>query len=166
MLKAIQGFVALKVKHITHKLNTSRHFKIWISMLAKIFKMNYNTLSLIYLGINMPQPKHPADESAKSQIYHVWIPIVIGMVTLAISIYADFHYNTQTWTQRIGNLLIVLGAYISYHQLKESHKIIDSNLYINTNQWYNIVSITYIIVGTLISGYGDLFIKKLQNFIE
>lgn len=113
----------------------------------------------------MQQPKHPANEPVESQIFHVWIPIIIGIATLAISIYTDFYYMTNTWTQRVGNLLIVLGAYISYHQMKESHKYIDENLYINTNQWYNIVSITYIIVGTLISGYGDLFIKKLQNFM-
>jgi hypothetical protein len=111
----------------------------------------------------MEQSKHSINEALRSKFLHLFVPAFIGAVALGISIYADFSYSTQTYTQRIGNVIIIIGAYISYRDvIKERFEVIDGELIMYYDNIYKIVSLLYIIVGTALSGYGDIFISKLQ----
>ena len=111
----------------------------------------------------MQQSKHSVNEVLKSKFLDIFVPAFIGAVALGISIYADFSYSTHTYTQRIGNLIIIIGAYISYRDvIRERFELIDGDLIMYNENIYKIVSFLYIIIGTALSGYGDILISKLQ----
>jgi hypothetical protein len=106
-------------------------------------------------------PKHIADESTLSATINVWLPSFIGLIILAFSVYADLNSSSTNWAQRAGNLIIVIGAYIGYHEVKQSSKYIEGDLYLNPELWYKVLAVIYVVVGTIISGYGDLIVRWL-----
>lgn len=105
--------------------------------------------------------KHIADESTLSATMNVWLPSLFGLLVLALSVYADLNGTSTNWTQRSGNLVIVIGAYIGYHEAKQNSKLIDGDLYLNPELWYKVLAVIYVVVGTIISGYGDLIVRWL-----
>ncbi len=105
--------------------------------------------------------KYIADESRLSATLNVWLPSFIGLIILAFSIYTDLNSTSTNWAQRSGNLIIVIGAYIGYHEAKQSSKYIDGNLYLNPELWYKVLAVIYVVIGTIISGYGDLIVRRL-----
>ena len=105
--------------------------------------------------------KHPADETKLSVALNVVIPSLVSVAILIASIIVDLHDRTGTWTQRSGNTLIVVGAYIGYHEAKKAIQVIDSDLYFNPELWYKVVAIALVLIGTVVSGYGDIIVRAI-----
>ena len=106
-------------------------------------------------------------ESTRSKIVHVLIPVVFGAIIFAISLYFDVAaYNVESneekdfWLQRSGSILTVIGAYITFHDNRKSIQLIKTSAHFFTNTKYKYVSLFYLLVGTGLWGYGDLFFQK------
>lgn len=105
--------------------------------------------------------RHPADETKLSIVLNVVVPALIAVSILAASIIADLKGGAGAWTQRSGNTLIVVGAYIGYHEAKKALQFIDDDIYFNPELWYKVLAIALVLVGTIVSGYGDLIIRAM-----
>ena len=105
--------------------------------------------------------QHPADETKLSVLFNVVAPAVIALGILVVSMVADFQGGTGAWTQRSGNILIVIGAYIGYHESKRVLQFINDGIYFNPKLWYKVLAIVLVIVGTVVSGYGDLIVRAV-----
>lgn len=105
--------------------------------------------------------RHPADETRLSVILNVVAPALVAVGILIVSIIADLKGGTGTWTQRSGNTLIVVGAYIGYHEARKALQFIDDGVYFNPELWYKVLAIALVLVGTVVSGYGDLIIRAI-----
>lgn len=106
------------------------------------------------------QVAHPANESGRDILIHGWLPIVVALLALAISVRADlsatkFHGH---WTQRAGSIITVLGAYVAYRDAKQSVKFIEQDLYMNFKLPYRFISVAMVVGGTVIWGYADLLL--------
>ena len=99
---------------------------------------------------------HPADETKYETFIHGWLPCIIGVGILLISICADLSHPGIHWTQRAGSIITVLGAYVAYRDLKKSIKLIDGNLLMSSELIYRPISFGLVVIGTIVWGYGDL----------
>jgi len=101
-------------------------------------------------------------ESTKSKIVHVVIPAVIGAIIFSISLYLDLKTNEvkEFWLQRSGSILTLIGAYIAFHDHRKSVQLIETSAHFFTNTKYKYISLFYLLIGTGLWGYGDLFLKK------
>lgn len=100
------------------------------------------------------------DETKTSQFFHVVLPMLIVVILSGISLYFDLRSNEgHFWFQRSGALMGAAGIYIGFHE--GNWKITERNtdLYINTNIWYQWLALFLGILGTLIWAYGDLPFK-------
>ena len=100
----------------------------------------------------------PANEKNKELFVNGYLPIIISLIILIASVILDLKEPGVHWTQRSGAVIIVLGAYVVYIDVKQSMKLINGNLYIQTKLAYKVIAVTLIVIGTLVSGYGDLLI--------
>ena len=105
----------------------------------------------------MSRPK----ETIKSKIINVAIPSVICIVVFLISLCLDLSgQNSQMfWLQRSGSIITILGAWIAFHESRESMKMVDGSLYIETELPYRYISLIMIALGTVLWGYGDIPFK-------
>lgn len=103
----------------------------------------------------------PPEESLKSKITNVWFPAIGGVLVFIISLYWDLNETEDKmfWLQRSGAVLTIMGAYIAFHESRENAKSINGNLYINNELPYKIISLSYVVVGTFLWGYGDIPFK-------
>ena len=101
---------------------------------------------------------HPADETKKSLFIHGVLPAIVAALVLVASVTADLISPGEHWFQRAGSVTTVLGAYVAYIDASRSFKFIDGSFYINHELPYRIVSVTLVVLGTLIWGYGDLLL--------
>lgn len=106
----------------------------------------------------MVTERHPADESRASVLLNVLLPAVLALGLLAASLIADWGSHAGGWTQRSGNVLIVAGAYIGYHEARRALQFIGGDLYLNPELWYKVLALALVLIGTVISGYGDLLV--------
>ena len=105
----------------------------------------------------MNRPK----ESTKSIILHVVIPSILCLIIFIISLCLDI-LNQQPnmfWLQRSGSMITILGAWIAFHEAKESMKVVDGNLFIETELPYKYISLVLVVLGTVLWGYGDIPFK-------
>ncbi len=100
----------------------------------------------------------PPDETHKELFLNGYLPAISSLIILTVSIILDLNMQGFQWTQRSGAVIIVLGAYVAYIDVKRSMKLINGHLYIQTKLPYKIIAVTLIVIGTLVSGYGDLLI--------
>ena len=100
-------------------------------------------------------------ETLKSKIFNIILPFFMCLIVLCLSLYLDIIYNEQQmfWLQRSGSIITILGAWIAFHESRESMKLVDSNLYIETKLPYRYLSLSMIVVGTVLWGYGDILFK-------
>lgn len=105
--------------------------------------------------MNRPQ------ESRKSKIINVVIPSLICLVVFLTSLYLDMTHESQQmfWMQRAGSIITILGAWIAFHESRESMKIIDGNLFIETKLPYRYIALIMVFIGTILWGYGDIPFK-------
>lgn len=104
----------------------------------------------------MEKPK----ESLKSKWINVYLPLIICCIIFLLSLTADlFLQEQQFWLQRSGSIITILGAWVAFHESRESIKLIDDCLFMNNELPYKWLSLVCIIVGTLLWGYGDLPFK-------
>lgn len=111
----------------------------------------------------MKKPAHPAEETAKSQLLHVWVPCALSLALLIISVILDLCHPETHWTQRSGAVLIVVGAYIAFHEARwrERYALTDDDkvvAYYNPEIWYKWLALFLVLVGTMLAGYGDLIL--------
>lgn len=100
-------------------------------------------------------------ESKKSKVIHVLIPALFGAFIFTISLYFDIE-DTELknfWLQRSGSILTVIGAYIAFHENRKSIHQVETRVHLFTNTKYKYISLFYLLVGTGLWGYGDLFFK-------
>ena len=102
---------------------------------------------------------HPADESRRSKLTHVYIPATLGLLAFCSSLVGDYYDPSGHWVQRSGSLLVLVGSYITYHEAKRHFRFLDGKLFINFDIPYRILGIIYLVVGTVVWGYGDLLVK-------
>lgn len=100
----------------------------------------------------------PPDETYKEIFLNGYLPAIGSLIILMVSIILDLNMPGFHWTQRSGAVIIVLGAFVAYIDVKRSMKFINSHLYIDPELPYKIIAVTLIVIGTLVSGYGDLLI--------
>lgn len=105
--------------------------------------------------------KNPTDETDLSVVLNVVIPALLAIALLVVSVIADVRECSGTWTQRSGNILIVVGAYIGYHEAKKALQFVEGSIYFDPELWYKILAIALVLIGTVISGYGDLIVRAL-----
>jgi hypothetical protein len=101
-------------------------------------------------------------ESRKSKLINVWIPIILCVPIFLISLIADLLLSVgepNFWLQRSGAIITILGAWIAFHESRESMKTVGGSLHINTKLPYRWLSLFFIAVGTVLWGYGDLPFK-------
>jgi hypothetical protein len=103
--------------------------------------------------------KHPADESKISVVLNVMVPALAAIGIFVLSLAADLAGTPGNWTQRSGTVLIVVGAYIGYHEARKALQFIGDDIYFNPELWYKVLAIALVVVGTVVSGYGDLIIR-------
>ena len=105
----------------------------------------------------MSRPK----ETTKSKIINVAIPSAICLAVFVTSLLLDItNQNSQMfWLQRSGSIITILGAWIAFHESRESMKMVDGSLYIETELPYKYISLIMIAVGTVLWGYGDIPFK-------
>ncbi len=101
---------------------------------------------------------HPADETHRQIFYHGYLPVLIAVFLLILSVIIDLCCPGLHMTQRAGTTIIVLGAYVGYVDVKRNIKIIEGALFINPELPYRPISIILIVFGTFISGYADLIL--------
>jgi len=103
----------------------------------------------------------PPEESLKSKITNVWFPAIGGILIFLVSLYWDLTDTGEKtfWLQRSGAVLTVMGAYIAFHESRENTKFINGELFINNELPYKAISLIYVVVGTLLWGYGDIPFK-------
>jgi len=104
---------------------------------------------------------HPADEKFIDIIIHLWIPGILAIIILTVSLLIDYHKIVGYWTQRAGSIVTVIGVYIAYYESKVYMKYIDGSLYINPVLQYKIASFIIVIIGTILWGYGDIIIDQI-----
>ena len=112
----------------------------------------------------MTRPK----ESIKSIIFNVVIPCLLCLSIFSLSLYLDIENtnNKMFWLQRSGSVITILGVWIAFHEARESMKLVDGSLFIETNLPYKYISLSIIIIGTLLWGYGDIPFKWTFNKTE
>jgi hypothetical protein len=101
---------------------------------------------------------HPADETNKEQFINGYIPAIGSLIILVVSILLDINLPGFHWTQRSGSIIIILGAYVAYIDVKRSMKFLNGHMYIHNELPYKIIAVTLIVIGTLVSGYADLLL--------
>ncbi len=106
---------------------------------------------------------HPADEKSKDIIFHLWIPVILAVIILTVSLLIDYYKIAGYWTQRAGSIVTVIGVYIAYYESKVYTKYINDTLYINPELQYKIASFIIVIIGTILWGYGDIIIDQIFN---
>lgn len=106
----------------------------------------------------MKNDRHPADETNRNLLTHGIVPAALAAVLLAISAYYDLVAPGDHWTQRVGSIVTVLGAYVAYVNGKRSWKLIDDTVFINHELPYRWISVLLIVIGTVTWGYADLIL--------
>lgn len=97
----------------------------------------------------------------KSLCLNVWLPFSISLLALIWSIAKDLEDTSSNWIQRSGNIMIVAGAYIGYFETKQSTQRLNNEIYINPDLWFKYLALFCVVLGTVLSGYGDLLFRKL-----
>ena len=100
-------------------------------------------------------------ESRKSKIINVAIPSIVCLMVFSISLYLDMTRGSQQmfWLQRSGSIITILGAWIAFHESRESMKMINDTLFIEIRLPYRYISLVMICIGTVLWGYGDIPFK-------
>jgi ABC-type nickel/cobalt efflux system permease component RcnA len=103
---------------------------------------------------------HPADETRIDKVMHGWLPVVVAIVVLVVSVLMDLTMTQEPrhWTQRAGSIVTVLGAYVAFRDAKKSTQCIGDAIYINRDLPYGLISVAMVVVGTLVWGYADLLL--------
>ncbi len=92
--------------------------------------------------------------------FHVIIPTITVICASGLSLYLDFLNNGEyLWFQRSGALMGAAGIYIGFHEVGWKLAVKDGDIFINTEIWYQWLSLALGIIGTLIWAYGDLIFK-------
>jgi hypothetical protein len=99
---------------------------------------------------------HPADEPRREVFVHGWLPTIVAVLVMIVSIAADISHAGVHWTQRAGAVATVLGAYVAYRDAKRSFKHINGQMFTNFELLYRPISLALVGVGALVWGYGDL----------
>ena len=101
------------------------------------------------------------EENSKSKIINVAIPSMLCLVVFLTSLYLDITNQSSEmfWLQRSGSIITILGAWIAFHESRESMKVVNGSLYIDTELPYRYISLIMITVGTVLWGYGDIPFK-------
>jgi hypothetical protein len=105
--------------------------------------------------------RHPANETRLSVVLNVGVPALVAVGVLIASVVADLGGYPGSWTQRSGNILIVVGAYVGYHEATKALQVFDDGIYLNTKIWYKVLAIALVLIGTVVSGYGDMIVQAM-----
>jgi len=101
---------------------------------------------------------HPANETKKELFINGYIPAIGSLIILMVSIMLDIYLSGFHWTQRSGSIIIILGAFVAYIDVKRSMKYLNGHMYIHNELPYKIIAVTLIVLGSLVSGYADLLL--------
>lgn len=105
---------------------------------------------------------HPADETIKSKVTHVYAPAIVAAIAVLASLAFDvLVINEIFWFQRSGAIMTAVGVYIAFHESKQFFKVIVNesggvSTFINPEIPYKWLALVYAILGTAIWGYGDI----------
>lgn len=100
------------------------------------------------------------DEPKWSVWLHVIIPTISVIWISGISIYLDFSNGAEYLLfQRSGALIGAVGIYVGFHEASWKLAVKEGEVCINTEIWYQWLSLALGIVGTLVWAYGDLIFK-------
>lgn len=110
----------------------------------------------------------------------LWITFLTVVVIFLISLFIDLAINSySTWFQRSGSILVVVSALVStnaratwedrlmFRQFINELKInipfqeFDSNSerFYRVSRIFNVLSICFLVIGTIVWGYGDLLVN-------
>jgi len=100
-------------------------------------------------------------EFSISKVLKLWLPSMVCLIVFFLSLFLDLSSSKESWfwLQRSGAIITLLGAWIGFHESKESIQVDGAVLNINTNLPYKIWGISLIIIGTILWGYGDIPFK-------
>ena len=101
----------------------------------------------------------PEAESIRSLLLHVWTPCLLSACVAVASLVLDASGLDSNWFQRSGVLLIIAGSYVAYHEIKRSVRVLGERLYWDLDIWYKKLALSLVLVGTLVTGYGDLLLR-------
>ena len=101
------------------------------------------------------------EETTKSKSLHVLLPSLLAAACFVGSLVADLCKPGTHYAQRSGAVVIVVGAYIAFHeaQWRVRFKLTDRGgveRYENPEIWYKWLALALVLVGTALAGYGDL----------
>lgn len=100
-------------------------------------------------------------ETSSSKLTHVGLPLLLGIVVFLISLYLDINGigDDEFWLQRAGAVLAIIGTYIGFHDVRMSTVKQGTILHLFTNSVYSYLSLFFLILGTVLWGYGDFIFK-------
>lgn len=99
----------------------------------------------------------------KLNFWGFWLPTILCSIIFVASICMDFALLTEeSWLQRSGAIITILGAWITFYGSKFEIVETDGILRINTKLPFNIWSLLIVFIGTILSGYGDLLIGLVK----
>jgi len=99
------------------------------------------------------------------------IPICIFIISIRADVIGDI---MESWISRSGSILVIFGAYLEYRQhfktpsntLSVGGKLLGGFApeMSKERKRFHKTAITFVIIGTLIWGYGDLPMKFLKGY--
>ena len=102
------------------------------------------------------------EKRTKKTIYlHGWLPLLIAVIIVVISLVLDLCSSGKNCFQRAGTIVIILGAYVAFYNVASTMKYNDKlhEMILTLEPTFNIISTLLIVVGTITAGYGDLIIS-------
>ncbi len=93
-----------------------------------------------------------------SPVVNVYLPVVLMLIGLMMSVVADLTKPGMHWAQRFGAVMAVVGAYIVHYddsiRTDPEQKLFSYRL----KSLYTRYSLPCIVLGTLLWGYGDIIL--------
>lgn len=112
------------------------------------------------------------DESWSWKFINVWLPVILSFFSLIISVCFDLLYPgaNNDWTSKSGGVLISAGAFIGFKVVIQ--KWVNGDLFVRdesdesekgpfVRKKFSQYAITLVIIGTLISSYGNVVLDCL-----